>query len=340
MHKYLHRLLFVILSHHKLSVAEIATIFAITKQEVMHALSEYGSTLSCANHIVQIILCNYSCQYYINQEIDYINIATNFEEIEQLKQYYDNYKNYQLQIKNPNQFACITKNMHQEYVPSDYQFIVFPILNSTNTFALENSGSLKHKDVIIAEKQTAGRGRQDHKWFSRPFYDFTFSLIFEHDWPQNNSLISLVVSIAVQQIIANKYKIDTKIKWPNDIFIQDDYIKTSCYINQNEHNDFRNTQEYNNQVIIPRIRYHNSDMVKICGILIEKKANKAIIGIGMNNIFANLKIKRVEVIVDILLSIDEYLKHFINYGFDQYLLHLWNKNCIHINQSLSNKRVI
>ena len=46
----------------------------------------------------------------------------------------------------------------------DYTVKSFKQLNSTNSYAKEHLAQLEDKTVIVAETQTAGRGRFERKW--------------------------------------------------------------------------------------------------------------------------------------------------------------------------------
>jgi len=91
-------------------------------------------------------------------------------------------------------------------------------LPSTNDRALvlASDGTLKTPALVIARKQTAGRGRGDHKWWSADGA-LTFSLILDtrqfgitqRDWPR----MSLLTAVA----ICDGLTTPCSIKWPNDV---------------------------------------------------------------------------------------------------------------------------
>lgn len=75
--------------------------------------------------------------------------------------------------------------------------------------------------LVIADTQTAGRGRMTRAWFSPPGVNLYFSLLLRPD--VELSLVPslpLVVGLAVAEAIsACTPALLPKIKWPNDIFI-------------------------------------------------------------------------------------------------------------------------
>lgn len=90
-------------------------------------------------------------------------------------------------------------------------------VNSTNTFAKENIRSLVLPALIIAEKQTAGRGRQGKSFFSPEGTGLYMTLVF--DAPQDCSLLTPAAAVAVCDSL-EKFGISPKIKWVNDVFAQ------------------------------------------------------------------------------------------------------------------------
>ncbi|MBI5148083.1 biotin--[acetyl-CoA-carboxylase] ligase [Candidatus Pacearchaeota archaeon] len=96
--------------------------------------------------------------------------------------------------------------------------------------------------VIIAEQQTAGKGRYNRNWFS-PFGGVYLSIIlFREIELKKQGILSLMAGVASCEAIRN-YLSEAEIKWPNDILINGK---------------------------------------KISGILTEKLGNYYIIGTGIN----------------------------------------------------------
>ena len=90
-------------------------------------------------------------------------------------------------------------------------------INSTNTFLKQKDG-LKCGDVIIAEKQTEGRGRRGRTWYS-PEGNIYMSMCISPDSELEKApLTGLAAAVAVAETIS-ALGIECKIKWPNDIVI-------------------------------------------------------------------------------------------------------------------------
>ncbi len=77
-------------------------------------------------------------------------------------------------------------------------------------------------DVILVERQTAGRGQRGHRWESGAGLNLTLSAVFEPTFlnPSAQFLLSEAVALGVKDMLAT-YGIEAKIKWTNDIYVGD-----------------------------------------------------------------------------------------------------------------------
>jgi BirA family biotin operon repressor/biotin-[acetyl-CoA-carboxylase] ligase len=106
--------------------------------------------------------------------------------------------------------------------------------------------------LVLADEQTAGAGRSGNRWFS-PQGCLMFSMAISHDQlnpsqaPSSFAKLPLQAGLAVAQAIRPLTRSQPKVKWPNDVYVEDR---------------------------------------KLCGILIESNSvgqvGYAIIGIGIN----------------------------------------------------------
>lgn len=123
------------------------------------------------------------------------------------------------------------------------------VTESTNKDALGG----KPGDVFVADMQTAGRGRLDHRWLSSPGENLMMSAVVDvaDVSPQEAATLPLVAGLAAAQAVCGifsgnggeRLSADVKVKWPNDILV---------------------------------------GRRKLCGILCERNGDSVIIGIGMN----------------------------------------------------------
>ncbi len=97
----------------------------------------------------------------------------------------------------------------------------FGTIDSTQNFAIElakrphENGSL-----VIADRQTQGRGRLNRKWVS-PKGGIWMSILLRPNFePSHTSLFPMATSLALAVSIEKTLKIKTELKWPNDITIK------------------------------------------------------------------------------------------------------------------------
>ena len=90
---------------------------------------------------------------------------------------------------------------------------------STNRDALGGT----HGDVYTADRQTAGRGRLDHKWLSPPGENLMMSAVLSVEGlsPERAATIPIAVGLAVIEglspLVANRKPGGLSLKWPNDV---------------------------------------------------------------------------------------------------------------------------
>lgn len=77
-------------------------------------------------------------------------------------------------------------------------------------------------DLIVAERQTAGRGQRGHTWLSPEGENLTFTLVVEPKFlaARDQFLISEVAALALSDTF-RRFDIETHIKWTNDIYHND-----------------------------------------------------------------------------------------------------------------------
>lgn len=90
---------------------------------------------------------------------------------------------------------------------------------STNTLLLQRAGEgAPAGSVIVADRQTAGRGSRGRHWAAAPESSLTFSVLWRFDGGfEKISGLSLAVGVAVVQALEACGAIGVTLKWPNDI---------------------------------------------------------------------------------------------------------------------------
>jgi len=105
--------------------------------------------------------------------------------------------------------------------------LYYDTLTSTNT---EASLLLKNKDlpegtVVRAGFQESGKGQAGRRWESERSKNLLFSVILypESVKPEEQFIISMTISLGICDFI-DRYYMGSKIKWPNDIYINNNKI--------------------------------------------------------------------------------------------------------------------
>ena len=99
--------------------------------------------------------------------------------------------------------------------------LCFNTLDSTNDYAkaLARTESV-HGTLIVADTQTAGKGRRGRVWQSPKGSTISMSLCLEPKLPTDRvSGLTLVMALAVAEAVREVTKLEPQIKWPNDIVV-------------------------------------------------------------------------------------------------------------------------
>jgi BirA family biotin operon repressor/biotin-[acetyl-CoA-carboxylase] ligase len=102
---------------------------------------------------------------------------------------------------------------------------LFEQLSSTNLEAatLGESG-VEHGTVVIADRQTAGRGRLARTWFSPGGANVYCSLVLRANLPVNRvpewlSWLPLITALAASEAVESVTSAPVSLKWPNDLLM-------------------------------------------------------------------------------------------------------------------------
>lgn len=102
---------------------------------------------------------------------------------------------------------------------------LFHETTSTNDEALRLArSSVPEKTLVLAERQTAGRGRRGNTWAAPASRDLLFSLVLYPPFDLSDERLSrlphlggLALCRAIEEVCPG---VEAKLKWPNDIYIQ------------------------------------------------------------------------------------------------------------------------
>lgn len=107
-------------------------------------------------------------------------------------------------------------------VPYPLSFKIFDIIPSTNSYLMQNKEDLNEFTVAIAKSQTSGKGRMGRSFYSPKDTGIYMSILLKPDiLPENALLITPLAAVAVCRAIEKLTSLNPKIKWVNDIFIND-----------------------------------------------------------------------------------------------------------------------
>ena len=98
----------------------------------------------------------------------------------------------------------------------------FDEIGSTNDFGFECSAAgAPDMTVITAFEQTKGRGRMQRKWITAPGTSLPMTVIIRPTSEEMKylNLFSPLTGLAVREGLLKGYKIDSRIKWPNDVLL-------------------------------------------------------------------------------------------------------------------------
>ena len=89
--------------------------------------------------------------------------------------------------------------------------------DSTNLVALEEAKKREGRLLVVAKRQSAGRGRLGRTWCS-PEGNIYASFVFRPNIPLNSAAsLTLAMALGVADVLAD---FSPQIKWPNDIYVQ------------------------------------------------------------------------------------------------------------------------
>jgi len=139
---------------------------------------------------------------------------------------------------------------HRPPTTAHWRLLEFDSVASTNTIALGLADDpANHGVVVLAREQTAGRGQYGRSWVAPPGSSVLMSiLLFPPPALRRPALLTAWAAVAVCDLCEHLTGLPPRIKWPNDVLIQDR---------------------------------------KVCGILIEQRSTgpdkiAAVVGVGLN----------------------------------------------------------
>jgi BirA family transcriptional regulator, biotin operon repressor / biotin---[acetyl-CoA-carboxylase] ligase len=97
----------------------------------------------------------------------------------------------------------------------------FDEIDSTNTYLrLEARRGAPEGTVVVAEHQSAGRGRMDRRWESPPGASLLVSVLFRPEFdPAELHLCTAALALAAAEACRREAGVGPVLKWPNDLLV-------------------------------------------------------------------------------------------------------------------------
>jgi len=97
--------------------------------------------------------------------------------------------------------------------------VCLAVTDSTNRVAMEMAeNGAKHGTVVVADAQTAGRGRMGRRWVSPPGKNLYVSLLLRPPVPAVDATrLALVAGVALADAV-EAVGVPASLKWPNDLY--------------------------------------------------------------------------------------------------------------------------
>jgi len=154
------------------------------------------------------------------------------------------------------------------------KLVVLPCTGSTNDVAKDLAArGAPEGTVVVADEQTAGRGRLARRWLAPPRTCLLCSLLFRPDLPPIQAQrLTMLCSLAAADAIEQVAGLQVRLKWPNDLVAKSQIANRKSAV-RNLHSPFS--------------ILHPPTWKKLAGILTEtgitgERLDFAVVGIGIN----------------------------------------------------------
>ena len=94
------------------------------------------------------------------------------------------------------------------------------VLSTNDEAKILAEGGRENGTLIVADNQLKGRGRRGRSWICDGINSIAMSIILRPTFaPNQASMVTLVMALAVADVLSKLTEGEVKIKWPNDILI-------------------------------------------------------------------------------------------------------------------------
>jgi BirA family biotin operon repressor/biotin-[acetyl-CoA-carboxylase] ligase len=122
--------------------------------------------------------------------------------------------------------TAVRAELNTRWLGQAYHY--FPELGSTNDQLKQmaragTESAPPHGTILLTDFQSQGRGRLNRRWEAPVDSSLLMSVLFRPDWPaERANWLTMLVSLAVAEVVEAETAVRTGIKWPNDIMVWQD----------------------------------------------------------------------------------------------------------------------
>ncbi len=203
-------------------------------------------------------------------------------------------------------------------LPLDFTWSLFHLNETQSTMDFIKREGLQgapHGTLVIANTQTAGRGRHGRIWSSRPELGLYLSLLLRPDFPVDSySRLTIIAAVSTLQTAERLTHLDLQIKWPNDLMIEK--RKLAGILTESHLDQFQNPFAILGLGI--NLTHQSTDFPEE----LQTKASSLLIE-------SNQIIRRADFLVDWIQTFQKNLSRPFNE-----MIELWKLKCLNLGQSI------
>ena len=110
----------------------------------------------------------------------------------------------------------------QKNLKYEHNIEIFDSIDSTNKYLKSKINEKNYGTIVISNEQTNGYGKNDRQFISNKDTGIYMSILINPNCLIEESLkITILTSVAVLSAIKSVYNLDVKLKWVNDIILND-----------------------------------------------------------------------------------------------------------------------
>lgn len=205
----------------------------------------------------------------------------------------------------------IQANLTTKVFGHEIEYLAFT--DSTNEDVWESlKDNIDEGFLSITDNQKKGRGRRGNNWLSEPGASLSFSFLIKPQISlENIGLLSLLAGVSVVEGISKFTQLDCKLKWPNDIILNQKKVGG----------------------ILAESKQFNNDIFVVMGIGLN--VNEQELPLEISESATSLRLEKKSPIQrePLLASILNSFESMYNLD-DKKWIESWNSHCLHLNSDV------